>query len=87
MGKRKKTVHYVDNAKFLEEMIEYKKQYKISINNNKELPIISEYLGSVFLKIAQRLYNRPNYISLVDLSKETPKEYIDDEQYTCFCHD
>ena len=32
-------------------------------------------------------HNRPNYISLVDLSKETPKEYIDDEQYTCFCHD
>ena len=63
MGKRKKTVHYVDNAKFLEEMIEYKKQYKISINNNKELPIISEYLGSVFLKIAQRLSFRPNFIN------------------------
>ena len=63
MGKRKKTIHYVDNAKFLEEMIEYKKQYYISKDNNEELPIISEYLGSVFLKIAQRLSFRPNFIN------------------------
>ena len=63
MGKRKKTIHYVDNAKFLEEMIEYKRQYYISKNNDEESPIISEYLGSVFLKIAQRLSFRPNFIN------------------------
>ena len=63
MAKRKKTIHYVDNAKFLEEMIEYKKQYFTSKNNDEELPIISEYLGSVFLKIAQRLSFRPNFIN------------------------
>ena len=63
MGKRKKTIHYVDNAKFLEEMIEYKKQYHTSKDNDEELPIISEYLGSVFLKIAQRLSFRPNFIN------------------------
>ena len=66
MGKRKSKVakvHYVDNAKFLEEMIEYKKLYHISKENNEELPIISEYLGSVFLKIAQRLSFRPNFIN------------------------
>ena len=66
MGKRKSKVakvHYVDNAVFLEAMIEYKKQYYISKNNDEELPIISEYLGSVFLKIAQRLSFRPNFIN------------------------
>ena len=63
MAKRKKTIHYVDNAKFLEEMIEYKKQWQISKDNDEELPIISEYLGSVFLKIAQRLSFRPNFIN------------------------
>ena len=63
MAKRKSKVHYVDNAKFLEEMIEYKRLYQISINNDKELPIVSEYLGSVFLKIAQRLSFRPNFIN------------------------
>ena len=65
MAKRKKVAkaHYVDNAKFLEEMIEYKKMYHISKSNDEELPIISEYLGSVFLKIAQRLSFRPNFIN------------------------
>ena len=31
--------------------------------------------------------NRPNYIKLLDLSKEKPKDYINDESFTCFCHD
>ena len=66
MAKRKtKTnkIHYVDNAKFLEAMIEYKGEYYKAKENNKELPQISEYLGSVFLKIAQRLSFRPNFIN------------------------
>ena len=65
MAKRKSNknkLHYVDNAKFLEAMIEYKKEYNEAKKNDKELPMISEYLGSVFLKIAQRLSFRPNYI-------------------------
>jgi len=32
-------------------------------------------------------HNRPNYIALLDLSKEKPKDYIEDESFTCFCHD
>ena len=63
MGKRKKTIHYVDNAKFLEAMIEYKREYNQSKENGTDLPMISEYLGSVFLKIAQRLSFRPNFIN------------------------
>ena len=66
MAKRKtkgNKVHYVNNAEFLEAMIEYKREYNESIKNNKELPQISEYLGSVFLKIAQRLSFRPNFIN------------------------
>jgi len=63
MAKKKSKVHYVDNAKFLEEMIEYKKEYQFAINNGQPPPIISEYLGSVFLKIAQRLSFRPNFIN------------------------
>ena len=47
MAKRKtKTskAHYVDNAKFLEAMIEYKKEYNEAVKKGKELPMISEYL-------------------------------------------
>ena len=66
MAKRKSKVnkaHYVDNAKFLEAMIEYKREYNKSKENDTDLPMISEYLGSVFLKIAQRLSFRPNFIN------------------------
>ena len=66
MAKRKSSknkLHYVDNAKFLEAMIEYKAEYDNALKKNKELPQISEYLGSVFLKIAQRLSFRPNFIN------------------------
>ena len=66
MAKRKTKVnkiHYVDNAKFLEAMIEYKKEYIKAKEENADLPMISEYLGSVFLKIAQRLSFRPNFIN------------------------
>ena len=65
IAKRKKVskLHYVDNAKFLEAMVEYKRDYNLAVKNNKELPAVSEYLGSVFLKIAQRLSFRPNFIN------------------------
>jgi len=66
MAKRKTKVnkiHYVDNAKFLKAMIEYKKEYIKAKEENADLPMISEYLGSVFLKIAQRLSFRPNFIN------------------------
>jgi len=66
MAKRKTKVnkiHYVDNAKFLEAMIEYKDEYNKAKEENADLPMISEYLGSVFLKIAQRLSFRPNFIN------------------------
>ena len=55
--------HYVDNAVFLEAMIQYKSEYDNAKKNDKPLPQISEYLGSVFLKIAQRLSFRPNFIN------------------------
>ena len=66
MAKRKSKVnkaHYVDNAKFLEAMIEYKREYNKAKEDDTALPMISEYLGSVFLKIAQRLSFRPNFIN------------------------
>ena len=55
--------HYVDNAVFLEAMIQYKSEYDNAKKNDLDLPQISEYLGSVFLKIAQRLSFRPNFIN------------------------
>ena len=58
-----KSVHYVDNEKFLREMIIYKKEYNTAKEAGKEPPMISEYVGECFMKIANRLSYRPNFIN------------------------
>ena len=63
--KQKKTakIHYVDNQKFLEEMIVYKGKCKDAKSRGELEPQISEYVGECFMKIAQRLSFRPNFIN------------------------
>ena len=56
-------VHYVDNQKFLEEIIEYRNQRIFAKESGEELPPCPEYIGECFLKIAQRLSFRPNFIN------------------------
>ena len=63
--KQKKTakIHYVDNQKFLEEMIVYRGKCKDAKSRGELEPQISEYVGECFMKIAQRLSFRPNFIN------------------------
>ena len=58
-----KKIHYVDNQKFLEEMIVYKGKCKDAKSREEPEPQISEYVGECFMKIAQRLSFRPNFIN------------------------
>ena len=60
---KKKSVHYVDNAKFLEAMKEWKEQCKDAEEAGDEKPRISNYIGECFLKIANGLSYRPNFIN------------------------
>ena len=60
---KKKSVHYVDNAKFLEAMKEWKDQCKDAEETGDEKPRISNYIGECFLKIANGLSYRPNFIN------------------------
>src|SRR6056300_183370 len=60
---KKKPEHYVNNAEFLEAMKAYKKAVDTSIKQKKEKPLVSEYIGSCFLKIANHLSYRPNFIN------------------------
>ena len=65
MAKRAKVkpIHYVDNEKFLKEMIIYKRGFDEAKSKDELPPMISEYLGECFMKIAQRLSFRPNFIN------------------------
>ena len=59
----RKKQHYVDNEKFLVVMSDYREKYLQAKDEEEELPIIPDYAGECFLKIAERLSHRPNFIN------------------------
>lgn len=59
----KKPVHYVDNAKFLQEILVYKQACREAEESGEEKPVIPNYLGECILKIATKLSNSPNFIN------------------------
>ena len=60
---KKKTEHYVDNKVFLEEMKKYRKKVLSARKRNRKDPPINDYIGECFLKIANHLSYRPNFIN------------------------
>ena len=60
---KKKPEHYVNNKEFFAAMVDYKK----SVNRAKRLkqnkPLVPDYVGECFLKIANHLSYRPNFIN------------------------
>lgn len=61
--KKKATVHYVDNEKFLQTLIQYKKDVRKAKRNKEPKPPIPNYIGECFLKIAEHLSYRPNFMN------------------------
>jgi len=55
--------HYVSNADFLQAIIEYRLKVKEAKDTDKEKPRLSNYIGACFLKIAEHLSRKPNFIS------------------------
>ena len=61
--KAKNKQHYVDNKKFLQAMIEYRDKCKKAEEKNRKKPDVTNYIGECFLKIANHLSYRPNFIN------------------------
>ena len=61
--KAKNKPHYVDNKKFLQAMIEYRDKCKKAEEKNRKKPDVTNYIGECFLKIANHLSYRPNFIN------------------------
>ena len=59
----KKKQHYVDNQKFLAAIIEYKRRVQVAEEKGLEKPRVNDYIGGCFLKIANHLSFRPNFIN------------------------
>ena len=60
---KKKSEHYVNNKQFLAAMVEYKKLVDKSKKSGKKNPRVPDYIGECFLKIANHLSYRPNFIN------------------------
>ena len=63
MAKKTNKAHYVDNKKFLQAMIEHREKCRIAEEKGKKKPDVSNYIGECFLKIANHLSYRPNFIN------------------------
>ena len=63
MNKKTQKEHYVNNKEFLAAMIEYRKSIRKAKREKRERPPVTDYIGSCFLKIANHLSYRPNFIN------------------------
>ena len=59
----KKKEHYVDNKKFLHELIIYRNKIAQAAEAGDPKPRVTNYIGECFLKIATHLSYRPNFIN------------------------
>lgn len=60
MSKQK---HYINNEDFLKALVEYKESCKLAKKSNKPKPEIPNYIGECFMKIAEGLSHKPNFIN------------------------
>ena len=63
MAKRKRSEHYVNNKEFLAALIKYREDREIAEIQGKPRPIIPRYIGDCFLKIANHLSFKPNFVN------------------------
>ena len=55
--------HYVDNKEFFKCMVEWKKEIVEADSCDESRPPVTDYIGECFLKIANHLSYRPNFIN------------------------
>ncbi len=60
---RKRSDHYVNNKELLEAMVVYRNKCAIAKEKGIDPPLISNYLGDCFLKIATHLSYKPNFVN------------------------
>ena len=63
MPKRKRSEHYVNNKEFLAALIKYREDKEIAEMKGLPKPPIPRYIGECFLKIANHLSFKPNFVN------------------------
>jgi len=60
---KKKSEHYVNNKEFYQALVEYKRKVEVAKEKGLPKPRISNYLGDCFLRIANHLAYKPNFVN------------------------
>ena len=60
--KPKDKPHYVNNRDFSQAVVDYCTKLQHARDNEKELPIVPDYVASCFLKIAEGLSHKSNFV-------------------------
>jgi len=59
---RKKSIHYVNNSEFSTAVVEYVKKANEARENDKKIPTVPDYIAQCFLRIAEGLSHKANFI-------------------------
>lgn len=59
----KKLKHYVNNEEFLKQMNIWKKVVNKALKKKQPIPPVTDFIGECFMKIAEHLSQRPNFIN------------------------
>jgi hypothetical protein len=82
-SEKRKRPYYVDNKKFLEEMVEFRQSVIEAEKNNKSRPIVPMYIADCIMKIATHLSYKPNFVNysfrdeMISDGIENSLQYID----------
>lgn len=63
MVRKPKTEYYVNNKEFLEALVAYKFRVNRAKDAGDSRPIVPNYIGECFLKIATHLSYKPNFVN------------------------
>ena len=58
-----KRKHYINNADFCKALIDYKDSVALAKKEKRPKPMIPNYIGECFMKIAEGLSHKPNFIN------------------------
>src|SRR6056300_946609 len=59
---KRQSIHYVNNAEFSQAVVDYVTTVQEAKKGEEQLPIVPDYIASCFLKIAEGLSHKSNFI-------------------------
>jgi len=63
MNKNTKRGHYINNSDFCKALVDYKESVRLAQIEKRPKPIVPNYIGECFIKIAEGLSHKPNFIN------------------------